>query len=506
MSKTVSAFFLVLILAFAWRCIGLTFDSLWLDEGYQSIVDAYGRPLPDFTAVVDHPFIFNPGQPADPTEMLQNFRKLDPLTPPLYQLLLNRWITVFGGSDVAVRMLSVLISTICVGALFAFTHRAFGLKTALFTGLIQAFSPFDVYYGQEVRMYGLVALTATISCGLLFLLLLHRLRGRARILGWVAYVVATWALINSHYTGLFVVLFQGMLGIAFVLMRRSWRLMGILAAAWMMVCALWLPWFQMFLQAAKLRTASFYVARQPTLWWPFFALFVRIPMNWIVFLSGKQVVAPAIPILGTSVLSLLACVRAVPRLDRARRIMFGLVVLWAVIPAVGLWLIDVIENHRVIEIARYVMATAPAVYVLAGVGFAGVKRRNRWAIGIIVLHFLCATINNIAHATVVHQREPWRELAHILEEKVPNDRLVLVAQPYNIVCLDRYLKTPYRQVGVSPIMPREHLSKVINDASEFALITAQEGEAITSMMPPNYQMLEHIKLAHGLHLRRYRRQ
>jgi len=245
------------------------------------------------------------------------------------------------------------------------------------------------------------------------------------------------------------------------------------------------------------------VARQPSLWWPPFALFVKIPVNWIIFLSGKQVVAPAIPVFVTSALSLLLCVRVVPTLERRQRMFLALIVLWAVVPAVGLWLVDVLENHKVIEIARYVMATAPPIYILAGVGFSQFRLHNRLVVAIVLAHFFFASVNNIAHITVVHQREPWRDLARILETRVSDDPLVLVAQPYNILCLNRYLSRPYRQVGVSTVMTAPQVESKLSGVNKFVLITAQEGESFTAMVPTRFKMVDHVKLSHGLHLRRY---
>jgi mannosyltransferase len=503
-SKTAASLLLVLFVAIAWRCIGITFDSLWLDEGYQSIVDAYGRPLPDFTRMPAAPFVFNPGTPASPSEMLQNFRKVDPLTPPLYQLLLNRWIAWFGGADLTLRLLSVLISTICVGAVFCGVRRVFGLQSALLVGLVQAFSPFDVYYGQEVRMYALLSLMAAISCGSLILSILHYFRGAERIAGWSAYVVATWALINAHYTGLFLALYEGILGVGCAVARRSIRLFGVLVTAWLMVAVLWMPWWQMFRQAAALRTESFYVAREPSLWWPFYALLVKIPWNFVSMLAGKHVIWFAFPLYVTSGIALVLGLRALPGLERRSRLAALMIVGWAVIPCVVLWFVDVLENHKVIEIARYVMASAPAIYIIGGIGFAALLRtRSRFAIPLLFAHLFFAALNNVGHATINYQREPWRLVARRIEAIVPQTELVLVAQHYNIVCLDRYLRKPYKQVGVDSLTADARVSEILTRVPSFTLITGQEGNAFAAKVPARFQLIEEANFAHGLHLRRY---
>lgn len=504
MSKTAVAFIVVLLLALGWRCLGLEFESLWLDEGYQSVVDAYGHSLPNFRRVPDAPFVYKPAAPAEPSEMLRVFRNVDPLTPPLYQLLLNRWIAVFGGSDLALRSLSVAISLCAVAALFWITRGLFGLRVAVWTGLVQAFSPFDVYYAQEVRMYGLVELCATLSCGLLIMLLLHVARGRARVWCWAGYVVATWALINSHYTGLFLAMYEGMLGLAVAAATGSWRLLALLVAAWCMVAVLWIPWLGMFFQSAKLRTASFYVAREPSWWWPFYALFIKIPVNWINFLCGKKVEPAAIPSYVTAVISLTCGVRRIVFLRRPALAAGIMVALWALVPAVVLWVIDVIENHKVVEISRYVMATAPAVYIIAGLGFASLPMRKHALWVVPAIYFICTGTNNILHSTALPQREPWRDAAKGLQTRILPQELVLVAQWYNILCLDRYLDKPLRQVGVDTNMTPQQVDQLVKGQETFWLITAQEGEGFKNLIPPRFHEAAHTAYPHGLHVRLYR--
>jgi hypothetical protein len=525
--RDLACFLLVLSVAVAWRLTGLTFDSLWLDEGYQSTVDAYGLPLPDFSQVPDRPFLYRPQMPAAPQDMLSNFRHVDQLTPPLYQLLLNRWITAFGGSDVALRLLTVLISACSVAAVFISGRLFFGLPCAFLAGLIQAFSPFDIYYGQEVRMYALEELAATVSFVTLLSLLFRTLSKSQRIFVVVLHGIAVWALINSHYTGLFVFAFEIALGMLVAIGRRSSGTALSLLGAWLLALILWMPWLRMFLQAASMRTASFYVARQPSFWWPIYALFLRIPANWLVFLAGKQVVGPALPLFASSAVILFwpvvcpvirrlrkradarryrskpTCARPEMGSQRRERIVLACVWGWAIVPALLLWAIDVVENHRVIEISRYMIATAPAIYLLAGFGLAALKPRPVMLAVLLACQLIFAGVNNIAHATRVHQREPWREMAQLVETTVPPGELLLVSQYYDILCLDRYLNVPQLQVGVGSATTAEQLEHILGNRDRFALLTAQEGDRILAIIPPRYHAIFHKDMGHSLHLYLY---
>src|SRR5262249_57992728 len=103
------------------------------------------------------------------------------------------------------------------------------------------------------------------------------------------------------------------------------------------------------------------------------------------------------------------------------------------------------------------------------------------------------------------QREPWREMAAEVERRCHPGELVLVSQYYDIACLDRYLTKPMLQVGVSPAQGADHVSRVVCGRELFWLLTAQEGEAITGMIPPQFTREQEVSLPHGLHLRLYRK-
>ncbi len=561
-----TTFLLILLLAAGLRLAGITSDSLWLDESYQSFSETIGQHLPNFTQVVDKPYLFKFGPPAPVEHVLANFRTVDPLCPPLYAVLLNRWLAVCGESDFACRSLSTVLSLLSLSVIYAIARFSLNSRVALIAALLQAVSPFDIYYAQESRMYELEMLAAAVSCGCLLLLLTCSLRrGQpspsqlndspstasgdgarcARLLlplTLATYIISTWALINSHYTALFIVAFQGLFSSYFCLRHRKWGLLGILIFAWTGIALLWLPWFGLFRQAAAIRTASFYVSRAASWWWPMWALIIRIPFNWIVFLSGKQVVAWACPVYLTSLAFLLMAgwesilknancntVRLAQerwqdasadtgfppdavhlvRSDASRRAHWAALEpplqffwAWLVIPPVLVWMIDVAEGHRLVEIARYLMACAPAVYILSAYGASTLPAVRRWLPILLFAHCTFALGNN-TYAHTVGQREPWKEMAVLVEQLVAPDEPLLVSQYYDIVCLDRYLSCAHLQFGVSPALGKPHLNQVLLGRKSFWLLTAQEGEAIKKMIPVRYKLSRQIDLRHALHLRLY---
>ena len=142
------AILMVLILiAFAWRIWRLDFQSLWRDE-----VDAIYFAVRNLNETLSM-FV----------QAAQN--------GPLYFLSLRPWFGVVGTSEFALRFPSVAAGTLSVPLVWqvgrrllpaagdvATTRDSFWLSTALVGTLFFALNPYQVWYGQEGKMY------ATVTC------------------------------------------------------------------------------------------------------------------------------------------------------------------------------------------------------------------------------------------------------------------------------------------------------------------------------------------------------
>ncbi len=86
--------------------------------------------------------------------------------PPGYYLLLAGWRALGGPSEFSLRLFSALASVLAAAALYALIRQAFSRRAAALALLLAALSPFQVYYGQEARMYALTALLSALSMAL----------------------------------------------------------------------------------------------------------------------------------------------------------------------------------------------------------------------------------------------------------------------------------------------------------------------------------------------------
>ncbi len=85
--------------------------------------------------------------------------------PPLYYILLKLWTLIATSSPLAIRSFSVILSVATIGLVYV-ALRQWCPKTpvpAIIGSLVMAINPFFVNYGQEARMYALLAFLLTLT-------------------------------------------------------------------------------------------------------------------------------------------------------------------------------------------------------------------------------------------------------------------------------------------------------------------------------------------------------
>ena len=94
--------------------------------------------------------------------------------PPLYYLLLHFWITINGAAPYYVRLLSVVFGTATIPVIYVIGKRISGTVVGLAAAALLAFSPFNIYFAQETRMYTLLTFNAAVAIYALVRLLTDR--------------------------------------------------------------------------------------------------------------------------------------------------------------------------------------------------------------------------------------------------------------------------------------------------------------------------------------------
>jgi 4-amino-4-deoxy-L-arabinose transferase-like glycosyltransferase len=134
--------------------------------------------------------------------------------PPLYHLTLWATIRAFGHSEFAVRLPSLIAGTLIIPVLYELARELYDRRTGLVAAAFATVSPVLIWYSQEVRMYEFAALF-----GLLALLTQLRAIRDGTLLNWAAYILATSALMWSHYFGLILIGVQQLIFVGVIVYR-----------------------------------------------------------------------------------------------------------------------------------------------------------------------------------------------------------------------------------------------------------------------------------------------
>jgi hypothetical protein len=126
-------------------------------------------------------------------EMISDIRVTD-VHPPLHHALLWGTVRLFGTSELAVRIPSLLAGVALVPAMLWTGRVAFDRRTGWIAAVLAAIAPFCVWYSQEARMYSLFMLFATLAVGAQLLAI-----RRGRRIDWLLYAAATAAMFWTQY-------------------------------------------------------------------------------------------------------------------------------------------------------------------------------------------------------------------------------------------------------------------------------------------------------------------
>jgi dolichyl-phosphate-mannose-protein mannosyltransferase len=121
------------------RALFLGSKGMWLDETFS--VWLANHSIPD---------------------MLQWIVRIDQ-HPPLYYLLLQSWIARHGDTPYYARLLSALLGAGTIPIIYLIGKRLSGAVVGLAAAVFLAFSPFNIFYAQETRMYTLLAFNAAVA-------------------------------------------------------------------------------------------------------------------------------------------------------------------------------------------------------------------------------------------------------------------------------------------------------------------------------------------------------
>ncbi len=183
-AETLVGVVVILLAAFGLRLYRLGEPSLWNDEG----LTLYRARAP-WVDVLRGRIVLQGNQPI---ETIDNH-------PPLYFSLLKPWVTLAGDSEFALRFPSAGASLLLIPLFWAIWKRLKDPLAAWIAAILLALSPLYLWYGQEARMYTLLALEVV----LLLWFLLPTNEGPARRPSLILIMAGLMlAMLLTHYTAI----------------------------------------------------------------------------------------------------------------------------------------------------------------------------------------------------------------------------------------------------------------------------------------------------------------
>jgi mannosyltransferase len=147
--------------------------SFWMDEGLS--VGIASHPLGDIPGVLRRDG-----------------------SPPLYYMLLHVWMDAFGRSETAVHWLSLTAALLCIPSAMWAGWSLWGKRAGYVGAVVCALLPFLTAYGEEARMYALMALFALLASTCWLHAFVYRRRGYL-----IGFAVLQAAMLYTHSWGIF---------------------------------------------------------------------------------------------------------------------------------------------------------------------------------------------------------------------------------------------------------------------------------------------------------------
>ncbi len=349
--------------------------------------------------------------------------------PPFFYMALKVWTMIFGDSVIAMRMLSVTLSM--GGLYFTYLISRKVLKDnvqVFFVIILYAFSPINLHYAQEVRMFMLNTFLCLGSV-YFFMELLENPSKRKMII----YAGFTILAIYTHYFA-FLVLFTEMVIVAFYQLKNKkefslGRRFGIL---FIIIIAAYIPWmYEFFTQVSRGQPWRTQQEVYTTIV-NAFAYFREIFLSYFIYYKE-----PAIYKISNGVILTIVLTYFTLLIIAIKRKLIGLnaylITLFFIIPLI----IAVIVSYRnSLLLSRYISIIIPYLLIsLTAVVFALNKRKLSYVIMSTVL--LVSIVGTTFYYQMNFKNNDYREIISHLEEKyTPGD--IIIAEPHYLGWVIKY--------------------------------------------------------------------
>ncbi len=426
----------VLCLAFGLRLYLMERQSIWWDEGHSIFVASHPIPqIPTLPAMDVH--------------------------PPAYFALLNLWLNTVGRSEFSLRFLSLIFSMLTVALMWRFAAfiAARSPSAPLIAALLSALSPMYIAYAQEVRSYAMLTCLALSSTFILWRLLFpgHQQDTPKKQL-LTLYIIFTTACLYTHYFTIFLLLFQNLLWLLWLLNpkakvnpKHNSKTLLTQTALWVGSQITILLLFTPQLLLAWRQVSSY---TNPNLMPPRLSYFIT--HSWQAYTVGLNI-DPTLArwgmgiVAGVLIISWGLLALTMPASNRAKLFFnFLLLIAWFFVPLLAYFV--VLQKQPSYE-PRYLMLVTPPIFLLLALGLSQLRTTHdalRFTFYILLTlllsPFLLGTYHYYTNETFF--KDDSAGVAEWLtNETTPND-IVYVDVPHPFHYYDQQIPAPTRYLFV----------------------------------------------------------
>lgn len=413
---------LVLLAGMALRLYRLGAQSLWYDETVSAVLARKSVP-----------------------ELIAHTAR--DIHPPGYYLLLHFWVAVTGHSEFALAFFSLGCGLLLVAAVYRLGRTCFNRSTGLWAAALTAFSPYNLWYSQEVRMYTLGALL-----GVAAIYGLWQGFRRKKPSAWGLYIFCAALGLYTLYYFAFLLAALNLFALGAILLDGAWRKS---LKPWLIanvaVVLIYLPWLGVAWRQAVTPPVPPWRSEVPP---------AKIALEGWSALSLGESVAPGewwpLLLLTLALFGLGIFTRPLSR----SKILFPWLVLG---PAILIILPNFIPGASPLYHPRYLFTYSPAFYLMVGAGLAWLWQRQKPIAAGCGLALAVAAAFSIGqfHTQPQLAADDLRGAAAFIEEKWRPGDVILVNAGYTYTALAWYLTEPavYRRLTAyrPPVDPAQML-------------------------------------------------
>jgi mannosyltransferase len=402
---------LIILLATGLRIYNLGTESLWLDE----------------TASISE-------SKLSITGMVNATNR-----PPLYPILLNQWIHIFGTSEIALRSMSVVFGIIAIFFIYLTAKVLANRKIAFTSALFAAISYYLIYYSQEARDYSLLVLLSLLSFYSFIQILKTNKFGY-----YIAYLSFGIFMIYTHVFGLLTLVSQVLYLLLFQNRYKEQRFSLFVTIG--MVIVLFVPAaFLLKDRIHDIATGGFILGK------PNMMSILDTLSSYSGTGDGKYVLI--LVFVAAGVFWIIDTIykkknqqnkenQPTPTKSGSGE-MIVLLIIWLFVPI----MLTFLESQVMTPLynSKYLISSTPAFYILAAIAFSSIRWNKMYYIALLVIVVLSFMGLKSYYETDVKQQ--WREVALYIGSNATDEDLVIFCPSYIHPAFDYYYKGDLKRGG-----------------------------------------------------------